>query len=105
MLNHNARYCNNQQIQNVKNLNIIVSDDSHLEYFTFYVLFKKNVVSLNNYHYDQILIFFFNQLFVCFLWYQYFLLFLYSNPFMVLPVKIEKATCLSTCLSHVCKEL
>lgn len=72
---------------------------------SLFICFLNNVVSLNNYHYDQILMvlfFFFNQLFFCFfLWYRYFLLFLYSNPFMVLPVKIEKATCLSTCLSYL----
>lgn len=72
---------------------------------SLFICFLNNVVSLNNYHYDQILMGFFwgffNQLFVCFLWYQYFLLFLYSNPFMVLPVKIEKTTCLSTCLSYL----
>lgn len=72
---------------------------------SLFICFLNNVVSLNNYHYDQILmffLFFFNQLFFCFfLWYRYFLLFLYSNPFMVLPVKIEKATCLSTCLSYL----
>lgn len=72
---------------------------------SLFICFLNNVVSLNNYHYDQILMvflgFFFNQLFFFFLWYRYFLLFLYSNPFMVLPVKIEKATCLSTCLSYL----
>lgn len=72
---------------------------------SLFICFLNNVVSLNNYHYDQILMVFFgvffNQLFFFFLWYRYFLLFLYSNPFMVLPVKIEKATCLSTCLSYL----
>lgn len=72
---------------------------------SLFICFLNNVVSLNNYHYDQILmgffLGFFNQLLLFFLWYRYFLLFLYSNPFMVLPVKIEKATCLSTCLSYL----
>lgn len=72
---------------------------------SLFICFLNNVVSLNNYHYDQILMVFFffliNCFFVFFLWYRYFLLFLYSNPFMVLPVKIEKATCLSTCLSYL----
>lgn len=73
---------------------------------SLFICFLNNVVSLNNYHYDQILMGFFLFVFLIncfcfFLWYRYFLLFLYSNPFMVLPVKIEKATCLSTCLSYL----
>lgn len=69
---------------------------------SLFICFLNNVVSLNNYHYGQILMgFFLINCFFVFLWYRYFLLFLYSNPFMVLPVKIEKATCLSTCLSYL----